>query len=48
LPNSLRELHELLAAARAFTPMTPDELRALEARAKPFTDQVAGMYHQWP
>jgi len=48
LPNSLRELRELLAAARAFTPMTPDELRALEARAKPFTDQVAGMYHQWP
>jgi len=48
LPNSLRELRELLAAARAFTPMTPDELRALEARAKPLTDQVAGMYHQWP
>jgi len=48
LPNSLRELRELLAAARAFTPMTPDELSAFEARAKPFTDQVAGMYHQWP
>ena len=48
LPNSLRELRELLAAARAFTPMTPDEMRALEARAKPLTDQVAGMYHQWP
>ena len=47
-PNSLRELRELLAAARAFTPMTPDEMRALEARAKPLTDQVAGMYHQWP
>jgi predicted aldo/keto reductase-like oxidoreductase len=48
LPNSLRELRELLAAARAFTPLTLDELRALEARAKPLTDQVAGMYHQWP
>ncbi|BCW96547.1 MAG: aldo/keto reductase [Fimbriimonadales bacterium] len=48
LPNSLRELRELIAAARAFTPLSPDELRALEARAKPLADQVAGMYHQWP
>lgn len=48
LPNSLRELRELLAAARGFTPLSSDELRALETRAKPLTDQVAGMYHQWP
>jgi aryl-alcohol dehydrogenase-like predicted oxidoreductase len=48
LPNSMRELRELLAAARAFAPLSQDELRALEARAKPLTDQVAGMYHQWP
>lgn len=48
LPNSLRELRELVAAARAFSPLTADEARALEARAKPLTDQVAGMYHQWP
>jgi aryl-alcohol dehydrogenase-like predicted oxidoreductase len=48
LPNSMRELRELIAAARAFTPLSSDELRALEARAKPLTDQVAGMYHQWP
>lgn len=48
LPNSLRELRELIAAARAFKALAPDELRALEARAKPLADQVAGMYHQWP
>jgi aryl-alcohol dehydrogenase-like predicted oxidoreductase len=48
LPNSMRELRELLAAARAFAPLSQDELRALEARAKPLTDQVAGMYHRWP
>jgi aryl-alcohol dehydrogenase-like predicted oxidoreductase len=48
LPNSMRELRELIAAARAFAPLSSDELRALEARAKPLTDQVAGMYHQWP
>jgi aryl-alcohol dehydrogenase-like predicted oxidoreductase len=48
LPNSMRELRELIAAARAFTPLSSDELRALETRAKPLTDQVAGMYHQWP
>jgi aryl-alcohol dehydrogenase-like predicted oxidoreductase len=48
LPNSMRELRELLAAARGFAPLSSDELRALETRAKPLTDQVAGMYHQWP
>jgi len=42
----MRELRELLAAARAFAPLSSDELRALETRAKPLTDQVAGMYHQ--
>lgn len=48
LPNSLRELRELVDAARAFSPMSADEMRALEARAKPLTDPIAGMYHQWP
>ncbi|GIV06541.1 MAG: oxidoreductase [Fimbriimonadales bacterium] len=48
LPNSLSELRELVQAAREFTPMSHEELRALEERAKPLTPQVAGMYHQWP
>ncbi|MCS7299941.1 MAG: hypothetical protein NZ556_00085 [Fimbriimonadales bacterium] len=46
--NSLRELRELLQATREFKPLTREEQRALEERAKPFTPQVAGMYHQWP
>lgn len=48
LPNSLRELRELVQAAREFKPLSREELRALEERGKPLTAQVAGMYHQWP
>lgn len=48
LPNSLRELRELLLASREFKPLTPAERAALEERGKPLMQQVAGMYHQWP
>ncbi len=48
LPNSPRELHELLHAAREFKPLSPAERAALEERGKPLMQQVAGMYHQWP
>lgn len=48
LPNSLRELRELVQAAREFTPIPPAERSALEERGKPLVNQVAGMYHQWP
>lgn len=48
LPNSLRELRELVQAAREFKPMSSKELRALEERGRPLTAQVAEMYHQWP
>lgn len=47
LPNSLRELRELMQAAREFTPMPPAARSALEERGKPLVNQVAGMYHQW-
>ncbi|MCS6951007.1 MAG: aldo/keto reductase, partial [bacterium] len=48
LPNSLRELRELVEAAREFQPLSREVRRALEERAKPFATQVAGMYHGWP
>ncbi|MDW8105570.1 MAG: aldo/keto reductase [Armatimonadota bacterium] len=48
LPNSLRELRELVQAAREFQPLSREVRRALEERAKPFATQVAGMYHGWP
>lgn len=48
LPNSLRELRELVQAAREFKPLSPTERGALEERGKPLMQQVAGMYHQWP
>ncbi|MCX7924365.1 MAG: aldo/keto reductase [Fimbriimonadales bacterium] len=48
LPNSLRELRELVQAAREFKPMPAEQRRALEERAKPLVAQVAGMYHEWP
>lgn len=48
LPNSLRELRELVQAAREFRPLSHEARSRLEERAKPFALQVAGIYHQWP
>ncbi|MCS6831214.1 MAG: aldo/keto reductase [Armatimonadota bacterium] len=48
LPDSLRELRELVQAAREFRPLSREARRTLEERAKPFAMQVTGMYHQWP
>lgn len=48
LPNSLRELRELVQAAREFRPLSREARRALEERAKPFAMQVASVYHEWP
>lgn len=48
LPNSLRELRELVQAAREFRPLSQAARQALEERTKPFALQVAGIYHQWP
>jgi aryl-alcohol dehydrogenase-like predicted oxidoreductase len=48
LPNSLRELRELVQAAREFKSFSPADRAALEERGKPLMQQVAGMYHQWP
>jgi len=48
LPNSLRELRELVQLARNFRPLSREARRQLEERAKPFAMQVASIYHEWP
>ena len=48
VPGDMRQLRELIEAARTFKPLPPETMRAMEQRAKPFVEQVAGVYHNWP
>ncbi len=48
LCNSLQELREVVGAVREYKPLKPDQLRALEERARPLTQEIAGVYHTWP
>ncbi len=47
VPGSLHHLRELVRCAREFQPLKPEQMRALEERAKPLTSQVADVYHNW-
>jgi aryl-alcohol dehydrogenase-like predicted oxidoreductase len=48
VPGNREQLRQLVQAAREFKPLTPEEMRALEERARPLTAEIADVYHAWP
>jgi aryl-alcohol dehydrogenase-like predicted oxidoreductase len=48
VPGNREQLRQLVQAAREFKPLSPDEMKALEARARPLTREIADVYHAWP
>lgn len=48
VPGNREQLRQLVRAAREFKPLSTEQMKALEERARPFTREIAEVYHAWP
>jgi hypothetical protein len=48
VPGNREQLRQLVRAAREFKPLSTEQMKALEERVRPFTREIAEVYHAWP
>ncbi|GBC93598.1 General stress protein 69 [bacterium HR15] len=48
VPGNREQLRQLVQIAREFKPLSAEQMKALEERARPLTREIAEVYHTWP